>query len=418
MEPPNQRREAFAWALYDVGNSAFTTTVMAGFFPLFFKQFWSAGSDVTESTWNLGIANSISSIIVAVLAPILGALADAGRSKKRWLVGFAALGCIATTALFFIPRGEWQLAASAYALASVGFAGSLVFYDALIVSVSSEADSDRISALGYACGYLGGGVLFTLNVLMATKPELFGLPDPGTGVRVSFLTVAVWWALFTLPLIFRVREKHGAVRAQTRVPVGTAIRQLSKTFGRIRELRPVWLFLVGYWLYIDAVDTVIRMAVDYGLSLGLPSNGLIVALLITQFVGFPAAIVFAKLAGKIGTKRGILLGLGVYVFVTIFGFFMTTATEFYVLAAVIGLVQGGVQALSRSFFSRLIPPEEAGEFFGFYNMLGKFAAVIGPVLMGFVGMITGSPRVGILSLILLLVAGGWLLWRVPDPAPR
>jgi UMF1 family MFS transporter len=416
MESSNPRREAFAWALYDFGNSAFTTTVMAGFFPLFFKQYWSASTDVTESTWNLGIANSISSIIVAVLAPILGALADAGRAKKRWLAGFAALGCVATTALFVIPKGEWQLAAAAYAAASVGFAGSVVFYDALLVSVAPDADRDRVSALGYACGYLGGGVLFTLNVLMATQPGLFGLADASTGVRVSFLTVAVWWALFTLPLMFRVHERHGPARALTRTPVRGAFRQLAKTLGRIRELRPVWLFLVGYWLYIDAVDTVIRMAVDYGLSLGLPANSLIVALLITQFVGFPAAILFARLAGRIGTKRGILLGLSVYVFVTIFGFFMTTATEFYVLAAVIGLVQGGVQALSRSFFSRLIPPEEAGEFFGFYNMLGKFAAVIGPMLMGFVGVLTGSPRVGILSLIVLLVAGGWLLMRVPEPA--
>ncbi len=413
-----QARAPFAWALYDVGNSAFTTTVMAGFFPLFFKQYWSAGANVTESTWNLGLANSLASVIVAVLAPVLGALADVGRSKKRWLAAFAALGCVATAALFLVPKGEWQLAAAAYVAATVGFAGSLVFYDALIVSVASDEDSDRVSALGYACGYLGGGVLFAINVLMATKPGLFGFADAGVGVRVSFLTVAIWWAVFTVPLLMRVHERHGqgqgAVRARSERPVRDAIKQVAVTMRRIRDLKPVWMFLVGYWLYIDAVDTVIRMAVDYGLSLGLPSEGLIIALLITQFVGFPAAIVFAKLSARIGTKRGILIGLLVYVGVTIFGFFMTTAAEFYVLAAVIGLVQGGVQALSRSFFSRLIPPEEAGEFFGFYNMLGKFAAVFGPLLMGMVGLVTGSPRLGILSLIILLVAGGWLLLRVPE----
>jgi MFS transporter, UMF1 family len=412
------RREAYAWALYDVGNSAFTTTVMAGFFPLFFKQYWSAGANVTESSWNLGLANSLASVIVAVLAPVLGAVADVGRAKKTWLASFAALGCVATAALFFVPQGNWQLAAAAYALASVGFAGSLVFYDALLVSVSSDAESDRVSALGYALGYLGGGFLFAINVLMATKPSLFGLENPSAGVRWSFLTVAVWWAVFTLPLMTRVHERAGAARPKSSRPVRDALAQVLVTTRRVRQLRPVWMFLLAYWLYIDAVDTVIRMAVDYGLSLGLPSNSLIVALLITQFVGFPAAIVFAKLASRIGTRRGILIGLVVYVGVTIFGFFMTTASEFYLLAVVIGLVQGGVQALSRSYFSRLIPPEEAGEFFGFYNMLGKFAAVIGPTLMGAVGMITGSPRVSILSLIVLLVAGGYLLMRVPEPEAK
>jgi UMF1 family MFS transporter len=411
------RREAYAWALYDVGNSAFTTTVMAGFFPLFFKQYWSAGADVTESTWNLGLANSLASVVVAVLAPVLGAVADVGRAKKAWVAGFATLGCIATAALFFAPQGNWPLAAAAYALASVGFAGSLVFYDALLVSVAPDAERDRVSSLGYALGYLGGGFLFALNVLMATKPALFGLANPSAGVRWSFITVAIWWAVFTIPLMTRVHERHGPVRTKSARPVRDALAQVLVTLRRVRELRPVWMFLLAYWLYIDAVDTVIRMAVDYGLSLGLPSNSLIIALLITQFVGFPAAIGFALLARRIGTRRGIALGLVVYIGVTIFGFFMTTANEFYALAVVIGLVQGGVQALSRSYFSRLIPADEAGEFFGFYNMLGKFAAVIGPTLMGVVGLITGSPRVGILSLIILLVAGGYLLLRVPEPVP-
>lgn len=418
MTRGHSRREVYAWALYDVGNSAFTTTVMAGFFPLFFKQYWSSGADVTESTWNLGLANSLASIIVAVLAPLLGAVADVGRAKKAWLAGFAAIGCIATAGLFFVPQGDWPLAAATYALASVGFAGSLVFYDALLVSVASDAESDRVSSLGYAFGYLGGGFLFALNVLMATKPALFGLPNPSAGVRWSFITVAIWWAVFTIPLMTRVRERHVPARPKSARPVRDALARVVVTLRRVRELRPVWMFLLAYWLYIDAVDTVIRMAVDYGLSLGLPSDSLIIALLITQFVGFPAAIVFSMLARRIGTRRGIAFGLVVYVGVTIFGFFMTTASEFYALAVVIGLVQGGVQALSRSYFSRLIPPEEAGEFFGFYNMLGKFAAVIGPTLMGVVGLITGSPRVGILSLIVLLVAGGYLLLRVPEPEPE
>jgi UMF1 family MFS transporter len=419
MAIPDAKRAAFAWALYDCGNSAFTTTVMAGFFPLFFKQYWSAGADVVDSTWHLGLVNSAASVIVAVLAPVLGALADVGRSKKSWLAGFAVLGCCATGMLCCVDKGAWQLAATFYAIATVGYAGSLVFYDALLVSVADDADSDRISSLGYALGYLGGGVLFAVNVGMTLKPQLFGLHDAAAGVRVSFIMVAVWWGLFTLPLLMRVRERAFGARAgaprRGLDALTQALTQLRSTFQRVRSMREVWRFLLAYWLYIDAVDTIIRMAVDYGLSLGLPSQSLIIALLITQFVGFPAAILFARLAARIGTKRSILLGIAVYLGVTVFGYFMKTATEFYVLAAVIGLVQGGVQALSRSFFSRLIPEAEAGEFFGFYNMLGKFAAVIGPALMGLVGLATHSTRLSILSLGVLFLAGGFLLLRVREP---
>jgi UMF1 family MFS transporter len=416
MSQTTERRSALAWALYDCGNSAFATTVMAGFFPLFFKQYWSAGVSATESTSKLGLANSLASVAVALLAPVLGAIADAGRGKKRWLAGFAALGCVATAALALVGKGDYGSATLWYAIATIGFAGSLIFYDALIVSVASAHDSDRVSALGYSLGYLGGGVLFAINVAMTLKPALFGLSDAAAGVRVSFLTVALWWAAFTVPLMLRVHERKYGSAKSTSGALLRGITQLGQTFRRVRALPNVWRFLLAYWLYIDAVDTVIRMAVDYGLSLGLPSQSLIIALLITQFVGFPAAILFAKLAGRIGARAGILLGIAVYCGVTVFGYFMTTAFEFYILAVVIGLVQGGVQALSRSMYSRLIPAEEAGEFFGFYNMLGKFAAVFGPILMGYVGLITGSPRKAILSLLLLFIAGAVLLLRVkPEP---
>jgi MFS transporter, UMF1 family len=406
-------RAAFAWALYDCGNSAFATTVMAGFFPVFFKQYWSAGADVTVSSWNLGFANSAASVLVALLAPLLGALADAGRAKKRWLAGFALLGCIATCALSLVGKGGWQLAAAYYALATVGFGCSLVFYDALLVSVADDADSDRVSSLGYAWGYLGGGVLFALNVGMTLKPKLFGLPDIAAAIKASFVLVGLWWAIFTIPLLLRVRERSfGEASQRPAAPLREALRQLRSTFGRVRSMPEVWRFLVAYWLYIDGVDTIQRMAVDYGLSLGLNSSSLMIALLITQFVGFPAAIGFAKLASYIGTKRCIVIGIMVYLGVTLFGYFMTSAFEFYALAVVIGMVQGGVQALSRSFFSRLIPEAEAGEFFGFYNMLGKFAAVIGPALMGIVGLLTHNSRLSILSLDVLFLGGAFLLMRV------
>mgnify|MGYP006335852155 FL=1 len=417
MQSPDERRSAIAWALYDCGNSGFATTVMAGFFPLFFKQYWSAGSSVTESTSQLGLANSLASVGVALLAPVLGAVADAGRGKKRWLAGFAAVGCMATAALSLVAKGDHASATAYYALATVGFAGSLVFYDALLVSVANDAQSDRVSSLGYSLGYLGGGVLFAINVAMTLKPALFGLADAAAGVKASFVTVALWWAVFTLPLLARVHERESR-SSDSAGAFRRGLSQLTGTFARVRRMPQVWRFLLAYWLYIDAVDTVIRMAVDYGLSLGLPSQGLIIALLITQFVGFPAAIVFAKLASRIGAQRSILIGIAVYCGVTVFGYFMTTAAEFYALAIVIGLVQGGVQALSRSLYSRLIPQDEAGEFFGFYNMLGKFAAVIGPTLMGVVGVLTGSSRTAILSLLVLFIAGALLLMRVQEPNAR
>ncbi|HEY2733388.1 MAG TPA: MFS transporter, partial [Polyangiales bacterium] len=306
MTTREERRAAFAWALNDCGNSAFATTVMAGFFPLFFKQYWSAGADVTVSTWNLGVANSVSSVIVAVIAPLLGALADAGRSKKIWLAGFTALGCIATCALSFVGKGGWQPAALFYAIGTIGFAASLVFYDALLVSVASDADSDRVSSLGYALGYIGGGLLFALNVAMTLKPKWFGLADAAAGIKASFVLVAIWWAIFTVPLMLRVHEREFVHAEPKSAAIGGAVKQLGSTFRRVRGMPNVWRFLIAYWLYIDGVDTIVRMAVDYGLSLGLPSQSLIIALLITQFVGFPAAIAFAKLASRIGTQRSIL----------------------------------------------------------------------------------------------------------------
>ncbi|HEX2675256.1 MAG TPA: MFS transporter, partial [Polyangiales bacterium] len=347
-QTPEQRRQAFAWALYDWGNSAFATTVMAGFFPLFFKKYWSAGADVAHSTWNLGVANSIASLIVAFVAPVLGAHADQSHGKKRWLGVFAAIGCIGTFALAFVGQGQFAQATLWYSVASLGFSASLVFYDALLVSVADDAHSDRVSALGYGLGYLGGGVLFAVNVLMYLKPALFGLADGPAGIRASFATVAVWWALFTIPLLKRVQERAAATSladgATQRSALARALGETRKTLGRLRDMPALRNFLIAYWLYIDGIDTIQRMAVDYGLSIGLPSQSLIIALLIVQFVGFPAAIVFGKLAGRIGAKRAILIGVAAYVVITVLGYGMQTTRDFYALAVMVGLVQGGVQA--------------------------------------------------------------------------
>ncbi len=405
-------KRVLSWAFYDWANSAFATTVMAVFFPMFFKKYWSAGTDVNTSTFQLGLANSLASIIVAALAPFLGAIADKGSAKKKFLLFFAAMGIVMTGSLYFVAMGDWPMAIAIYVLATIGFSGGNIFYDSLIVSVAEPKKMDIVSALGYSLGYLGGGLLLVLNVAMVQWPDFFGLSDESAAVRASFISVAIWWAAFSIPILLFVKEP----RIESASPGWTAItagfRQVISTFREIRKLRTVSLFLIGYWLYIDGVDTIIRMAVDYGMALGFDDKNLLMAILVTQFVGFPAAIAFGKIGEKLGTKAGIFIGIGVYIIVTIWGFFMDQVAEFYGLAIAIGLVQGGVQSLSRSFYTRIIPQDKAAEFFGFYNMLGKFAAVIGPFLMGWVGILTGNPRYSILSIIVLFIAGAAFLYAV------
>ena len=412
-EKAYERKSAVSWAMYDWANSAFATTVMAGFFPIFFKQYWSAGIDVHVSTFRLGSANSIASITVALLAPILGFVADKGGAKKKFLFFFLMIGVISTGMLGVIGKGEWAYAAACYALATVGFAGGNVFYDSLLVSVARKEKMDFVSALGYGFGYLGGGLLFAVNVWMTLSPLTFGLADAAEAVKVSFVTVAAWWALFSIPLFLFVPEPRRAEEAHGLKAVKSGFRDLRAAFREVRKARVAFLFLIGYWLYIDGVDTIVLMAVDYGMSLGFESRTLITALLVTQFVGFPAAIAFGRIGERLGTKTGIFMGLAVYVVVAVWGFFMQRQAEFYILAVAIGLVQGGVQSLSRSFYAKLIPEERAAEFFGFYNMLGKFAAVIGPFLMGWVSVTTGNARYSILAVIALFVAGGLVLYTVP-----
>jgi len=406
----------WSWALYDWANSAFATTVLAGFFPLFFRQYWSSGMRVGESTFMLGAANSIASIVVALLAPLLGAIADQGSARKRFLMFFSVLGMVMTGSLYFVAQGNWAMAVCLYMLAILGFSGGNVFYDALLPLVAGEGKLDVVSALGFALGYLGGGLLFALNVSMTLWPGVFGLSDNIEAVRISFVMVAVWWAVFSIPVFLLVREPESGRQGGQTVVSGLA--QLRDTFREVRRLKVVWLFLLAYWLYIDGVDTIIRMAMDFGLSLGFKSDVLLVALLITQFVGFPAAIAFGRLGERLGPKAGIYIAIGVYIAVIIWAYFIQAEAEFYALATALGLVQGGIQALSRSMYARLIPKAQSAEFFGFYNMLGKFAAVIGPVLMGYIGLLTGSPRLSILSILLLFVAGLIVLHFVDENKGR
>jgi UMF1 family MFS transporter len=403
------KRQQMSWALYDWANSAFATTVMAGFFPVFFKQYWASDLGVTDSTFWLGAANSFAAVLVVLFAPIIGVWSDRVGMKKRLLFLFATLGIFMTGGLFLVQQGFWQIALMLYVLAVIGFSSANVAYDALLPHVVGKDSPERLSALGFALGYLGGGVLFALNVWMVLQPGWFGLADSAEAVRWSFLMVALWWALFSLPVLLFVRDHPDG---QARRSILSVWRELAATWRELRALPMAFTFLIAYWLYIDGVDTIVRMAVDYGLSLGFESNDLLTALLITQFVGFPAALAFGYLGTRIGAKRGIWLAIVVYILVVFWAWRMQSSSEFYALAVVIGLVQGGIQALSRALFSRLIPAQRAGRYFGLYNMMGKFAAVIGPVMVGWTAVLFDSPRAGILSVLLLFLMAAAFLSRV------
>jgi len=420
------KKAVVSWAMYDWANSAFATTVMAGFFPVFFKQYWSAGADSTVSTARLGLANSIAGITVALFAPVLGAIADRGSSKKKFLVFFAFMGIVMTTSLYMVSRGNWPMAIMLYIIATIGFSGSNIFYDSLITGVSSGEKMDFVSALGFSLGYLGGGLLFAINVWMTLSPGTFGFLDAAEAVQFSFLTVGIWWAVFSLPIILFVKEPENEKTGDGLSVIKAGLLQFRNTFREVRHLKTIFLFLAAYWLYIDGVDTIVRMAVDYGMSIGFQSNDLIVALLITQFVGFPSAIVFGYIGQRIGAKQAIFIAIGVYLFVSLWAAFMQDKVEFYILAVIIGLVQGGIQAMSRSFYGRIIPVEKSAEYFGFYNMLGKFAAVFGPILMGGTGLLVKSmgysnsiaSRAGIASISIFFIAGGLLLYFVDEEKGR
>lgn len=410
------RRPVVAWALYDWANSAFSLTVVTAFVPVLLAGYWNDGSESTVTTFRLGIANGLGSLLVAVFAPLLGAVADRTGRRKAWLLSLTGLGIATTAALYTVPAGCWFGALVLYVMASLGFTASNSLYDALLVDIAAPSDYDRVSAYGYALGYLGGALLFSLNVIMVAQPARFGLDSPDHAARIAFLMVAAWWLLFSLPLATWVREARSGRRNGPGALV-SGFAELRSTLRAVRGQRDLCLFLAAYWLYIDAVYTIIKMAVDYGLALGLTSQDLIQAILITNFIAFPAALAFGRLGELIGTRRGIYLGLGIYIAATGGAAFIETEAGFYVLAVLIGLVQGGVQSLSRSFFARLVPAGRNAEYFGFYNMLGKFAAILGPVLAGVVALTFGSQRFGILSLLVLFLTGTWLLTRVREHVP-
>ncbi len=410
------RKDLISWAMYDWANSAFATTVMAGFFPVFFKLVLSKDVDPTLSTARLGFAISISSLLIAILSPFLGVLSDLRGLKKKltlWFMMISILGCIG---LSFLDQGQWIAGAWIYGLAFLGFNASCVFYDSLLPSVAKNHESDFASGLGYGLGYLGGGVLLTLNVLMMTYPHVFQLDSPLSAVRASFVSVAIWWIVFSIPFFRYVQEPEVRIH----IHILPAFRQsflsvLTTWKNLIGPHRNLGLFLLAYWLFIDGIYTVMTMAVDYGIALGFSSENLIAALLITQFIGFPFALLFSKLSEKLGSKSLIQFSLLIYSLTVLASIQMSKAWHFYLLAGMIGMVQGGVQALSRSLFARMIPETHAGELFGFFNLVGKFASILGPFIVGLGALMTGSSRYGRLGLLILFILGSGLLTFVKEP---
>ncbi|MEJ2602492.1 MAG: MFS transporter [Gammaproteobacteria bacterium] len=422
MRPRLLRGPVLAWAFYDWANSAFALTVLAVLYPIFLGEYWAAGAEGADVTFRLAVTSGAASLIVALIAPVLGAISDRGGTRKKFLAGFALLGIVMTGGLYFVAKGAWPVAIGIYLLASVGFYSANTFYDSLIVNVAKPGEFESVSAFGFAAGYLGSALLLTLNTFMVREPEAFGLSGPDVAVRVAFLLVAIWWAVFTIPIMLFVEEDAAKGKA-----VGGAVRegyrQLVDTFREIRRYRQLFLFLLAFWLYIDGVHTMIQLATNFGQRLGFSSSDLLTALLVTNFVGFPATLFYGWLGEKIGPKRGIYIALAVYIGVSIWAMFLAHVWQFYAMAIMIGTVQGGVQSMSRALYASMVPKDKSAEFFGFYNMLGKFAAVLGPFLVAWASVLSDSPKAVIVALIPLFLAGAFLLSRVdagaaPDTSPR
>jgi len=407
------RPELRAWAMYDWANSAFVTTIIGAVFPIYFHEVAVAsGLTGPEATARFAWITSLSMAIVAVSAPVLGAIADFAAMKKKMLGAFLAVGAIATVAMVFIGPGDVTFASATFVVANVGVATSFVFYDSLLPHIARPDEMDRVSTAGYAFGYVGGGLLLAANLAWIQKPEWFGLASSEAAVRASFASVAIWWVAFSVPLFRRVPEPTRRLTAGEKVgenPVAAAFVRLAGTFRELRTFKHAFLMLLAFLIYNDGIQTIIRMATTYGTEIGLGRTPLIAAFVITQFVGIPFAFLFGGLAGRIGAKRAVFLALGTYVFIAVLGYNIRTATHFLTLAVLVGMVQGGAQALSRSLFANMIPRHKSSEYFAFFGVFEKFAGIFGPAIFAAMIGISGSSRSAILSVIAFFLIGGSLL---------
>jgi UMF1 family MFS transporter len=423
------RPELRAWAMYDWAVSAVQTTIMVAVFPIYFKVVAAADMPAETSTQYIAIANSVAMALIAILSPLLGALADYSAAHKRLLGAFMGIGASAVAAMFFVGHGDVWFASGCFVIALVGAAGSMVFYESLLPHIALPSEIDRVSTAGYGLGYFGGGLLLALNLGWILFPGAVGLPS-GEGLsdaaatlptRLALLSVAVWWVLFSIPLFRRVPGPARRLEADETPrsnPFRAAFTRLGETLRELRGYKQAFLMLLAFLVYNDGIQTIIKMATAYGTDLGIEGNALIAAILIVQFVGIPCAFLFGMLAGRIGTKPAIFLGLLAYVGISILGYFMTSAMHFFILAGLVGMVQGGTQALSRSLFASMVPPHKSGEFFGFFSVFEKFAGIFGPLFFAVSLWLTGSSRNAILSVIVFFVAGAILLALVDEEEGR
>jgi UMF1 family MFS transporter len=409
------RPDLRAWAMYDWANSAFQTTVITAVFPPFFSDYAAAGLAPADATARFAWATTIAVTITAAIGPVLGAVADVRGLKKTLLAISMAVGVVATLLMATIAQGGWAFAAIVFMIANIGIAASFVFYDSLLPHIAAPDEVDRVSTSAYAIGYLGGGVLLVINLAWILSPATFGLADSVAAIRLSFVSVAVWWLVFSLPLFFRVPEPAPALESDERRtdnPVRVAFVRLRETFRALRGYREAFLMLVAFLLYNDGIQTIIRMASIYGAEVGIDRNAQIAAFVLVQFVGVPCSFLFGALAHRIGAKQGVFIGLAIYVAISVLGYFMTAAWQFFALAFLVGTVQGGTQALSRSLFARMIPKHKSSEYFGFFAVFEKFAGVAGPALFAASVTLFDSSRAAVLSIIVFFVLGAIVLTRV------
>lgn len=401
-------REERSWILVDCGNSAYSIAITTALLPVIFSMFKNVGSSM-----DLGYFNTIASILVAILSPILGTIADYKDKKKRFFIFFSFLGIIFTASLAFVPpeSGMWQLLAVFYILSAIGFAGANIFYDSFLVDVSSDERMDKVSTRGFAFGYISSVIPFGISLGLI----LFLGMDKAIGYQIGFIITALWWGLLTIPMIKDVRQKHFIEPEPN--PVINSFKRLADTFKNIRQHKTVFVFLISYFLYIDGVDTIIKMVVPYATAVlgndSLNTFTLLGILLVIQIIAFPCAIIYGNLAKKYSARTMIIVGIFTYIISCIAAFFISSVWHIFILGALIGSAQGGIQALSRSYFAKIIPKQNSNEFFGFYNIFGKFAAIIGPGVMALTTTITGNAKLSILAIIPLFIAGFFVFITLP-----
>ncbi len=404
-----------SWAIYDWGSSAYSIIITTAVFPIFYKNSATdAGIAPADSTAYLGYTIAIFTFILALLGPILGTIADYRGLKKKFFLFFFIMGVGATGMLAFIPYDNWLLLLVCYTFAALGATGANVFYDGFIVDVTSNDRMARVSSRGYALGYIGSTIPFLISIVIILLAQNDVLPISSLiASRIAFLITAVWWLIFSIPLLRNVKQVHYIEREKN--PIAQSFRRLGKTFREIRQYRTLFLFLLAYFFYIDGVGTIINMSTAYGSDVGLNTNSLLIVLFVTQVVAAPFAILYGRLANRFSEKKMLYVGIIVYMIVCSYAMFLETITDFWILAMLVATSQGGIQALSRSYFGKLIPKENSNEFFGFYNIFGKFASILGPLLVGVTAQLTGKSSYGVFSLIILFIIGIIILSRVPEP---